>query len=206
MDRGRSGPEESTRKLTYLDFLGFPNDGLRHEIIDGVHVVSPSPATKHQRASIALSSALYQYFRAHPIGEVFPAPFDVLLSEYDIVEPDIVVVLDGQRHIVTDKNVQGTPAIVVEIVSPSTRRRDQGLKRRAYERTGVREYWLVDPDHASVTVWSRKCDATFQAATSKEAASTATLCRAAELTRADNDQLTSPLLPRFSVALAEIFK
>jgi Uma2 family endonuclease len=75
-------------------------------------------------------------------------PFDVVFSFHDVVEPDLVFVAPGQLDILTDKNIQGAPALVVEILSSSTRRRDEQLKRRLYERTGVREYWLVNPTAA----------------------------------------------------------
>ncbi len=127
-------------RLTYQDFLSFPDDGQRHELIDGEHYVTPSPATKHQRISRELLVALDLYLHQSGLGEVFYAPFDVVLSNYDVVEPDLLVVLDHQRDIVTEQHVRGAPAIVVEILSPGTRRRDQTIKRDLYARVGVREY------------------------------------------------------------------
>jgi Uma2 family endonuclease len=183
--------EASARKLTYDDFVNFPDDGLRHELIDGEHYVTPSPATKHQRVLGRLHGSLFPYFKAHPIGEVFLAPFDVVLSRFDVVEPDLLVVLANQSDIVTDKHVRGTPAIVVEILSPGTRRVDEGTKRELYERVGVREYWLVDPEHDAVAVYGRS--------------SSGTLVSGPELRKAD-DVLTSSLLPGWSLDIKTLFQ
>jgi len=180
----------SARKLTYEDFLSFPDDGQRHELIDGVHYVTPSPATRHQRVSRDLLVALATFLNATGIGEVFAAPFDVVFSNFDIVEPDLLVILADQSEIVTDKHVRGAPAIVVEILSPGTRRRDEGIKRRLYERSGVREYWVIDPDLDSIVVEHLGPDA----------------ARAAHpLEAAAGDALTSSLLPGFSLRLLDLF-
>ena len=79
--------------LTYADFVRFPDDGRRHELIGGVHYVTPSPATRHQRLVVRLIGAFYDYFAHHPVGEVFTAPFDTVLSEHDVVEPDLLIIL-----------------------------------------------------------------------------------------------------------------
>src|SRR5689334_23752760 len=117
--------ETSARKLTYDDFVNFPDDGQRHELIDGEHYVTPSPASKHQRVSGRLFGELYGFLKQTPIGEIFHAPFDVVLSRFDVVEPDLLIVLNGQSDLITEKHVRGAPAIVVEILSPGTRRVDE---------------------------------------------------------------------------------
>jgi Uma2 family endonuclease len=177
-------------KLTYDDFVNFPDDGQRHELIDGEHYVTPSPATIHQRLVGRLHLALGNWLQSHPIGEVFPAPFDVVLSPHDIVEPDLLVVLSDQSDIVTAAHVRGTPALVVEVLSPGTRRRDTGLKRRLYDRAGVREYWLVGPDDRTVTVWHRASDGSF----------------AADAPLRDADVISSAVLPGFSLGLHALFR
>ena len=145
----------SKPKLTYDDFLLFPNDGKRHELIDGEHFVTAAPSRRHQRVLGRLYLQIGGYLDAHPeIGEAFLAPFDVVLSYWDVVEPDLLFVAHDQ-DIVTPKNVQGPPALVVEIGSPSTRRLDQHLKRELFARTGVREYWIIDPDRNTITVHRR---------------------------------------------------
>ena len=128
----------SSTKLTYSDYLRFPDDRLRHEIIDGVHFVTPSPVTKHQRISSDLLYLLMQYLREHSIGEVFYAPFDVILSDFDVVVPDLVYLSRERARFLTSKNLQGPPDLVVEILSPGTKGRDRQIKKDLYERAGVR--------------------------------------------------------------------
>ena len=137
--------ERSSTKLTYADYVALPDDGLRHEIIDGEHYVTPAPVTRHQRISRNLLYLIQSYLETHPIGEVFCAPFDALLSEFDIVVPDLLYLSRERGRFLTEKNLQGPPDLVIEILSPSTRSRDERLKRDLYERVGVQEYWLVDP-------------------------------------------------------------
>lgn len=184
---------DQDRRLTYEDFLLFPDDGLRHEIIDGEHYVTPSPNMRHQELVGRLHLSLGTFLEDRPDrGRVFLSPFDVVFSFHDIVEPDLIFVAPDQMHILTDKNIQGTPALVVEILSPSTRKRDKRIKRRLYERTGVREYWLVDPELDTVTIDRRAADDSFP--------------RVAELTAQGCDTLTTPLLPDWSLTLPRLFR
>jgi Uma2 family endonuclease len=180
--------EHSTTKLTYADLALFPEDGLRHEIIDGEHYVTPSPTIRHQRISGRLFHLLQNYLDSHPIGEVFFAPFDALLSEFDVVEPDLGFISRERAGFITTKNVQGPPDLVIEILSPSTKSRDQRLKRDLYERAGVREYWLVDPDRNVIQVYHRQAEA-FSAPV--------------EFQR--TDVLTSPLFPGLELLLDHVF-
>jgi Uma2 family endonuclease len=147
--------QDSTTKLTYADYLRFPDDGLRHEIIDGEHYVTPSPATQHQRISRNLLHVIQTYLDDHPIGELFAAPFDALLSDFDIVVPDLLYLSNERARFLTSKNLQGPPDLVIEILSPSTRSRDMKLKRALYERVGVHEYWAVDPERNRVEIYRR---------------------------------------------------
>ena len=148
--------EHSSTKLTYEDYLQFPDDGLRHEIIGGEHFVTASPVTRHQRISLNLTYLIRSYLEDHPIGELLYAPVDVILSDTDIVIPDLVYVSrERASEIIKAKNLPGPPDLVVEILSPTTRPRDERLKRDLYERAGVQEYWLVDPDHDAVQVYRR---------------------------------------------------
>ena len=188
----RQATRTSARQLTYADYLSFPDDGQRHELIDGEHYVTPTPFIRHQRLISRLHVRLYSYFESHPIGESLLSPLAVVLSNHDVVEPDLLVVLNDQPEILTDKHVHGAPAIAVEVISKSTRRRDERLKRDLYERAGVREYWLVYPDRGVVRVCRRAADGTFQTDM--------------ELSAAMAESLTSPLLPGFSAALVELFR
>lgn len=142
--------ENSRTKLTYEDYVGFPDDLQRHEIIDGDHYVTPSPVSYHQLVSGDLFVGLYRPIQEAGRGKVISAPMDVLLSRVDIVQPDIIVILEGNTSIITEKNIQGAPDLVVEILSPSTSARDRNLKKALYERVGVREYWIVDLDNKRI--------------------------------------------------------
>ena len=182
------------RRLTYDDFLLFPEgDGLRHEIIDGEHYVTAAPNLRHQELVGRLHLTIGTFVEDRPErGRVFLSPFDVVFSFHDIVEPDLVFVAPDQFEILTDKNIQGTPALVVEILSPSTRKRDREIKRQLYDRAGVHEYWLVDPEQDVVTIHHRALDGSFP--------------QAARLTAKALDTLDSPLLPGWSRGLARLFR
>ena len=189
----RSPAARADMRLTYDDFVLFPDDGKRHEIIDGEHYVTPSPNVRHQVLVLRFAYELQHYCRSQPqAGQVFAAPLDVLLSPYDIVEPDLFVVTGDQAGILTEKNVQGPPALVIEVLSKSTRKRDAQTKRRLFERTGVREYWLVDPELDAVQVFRPTPEGR--------------LARVVELTAEDGDVLTTPLLPGCQIDLRELFR
>jgi len=147
-------PDPARVKLTYDDFLLFPDDGRRHELIDGEHYVTPSPNVRHQLILGNLYFLIRTWLEEHPVGRAFMAPLDVVFSNFDVVEPDLLFVSTQRAaDILTAKHVVGAPDIVVEIGSPSTRRRDETIKRRLYERSGVSEYWIVDPDLDVVRVY-----------------------------------------------------
>ncbi|MDP2053860.1 MAG: Uma2 family endonuclease, partial [Acidobacteriota bacterium] len=124
----------SQRRLTYADFRRFPNDGQRHELINGKHAVTPAPEIRHQELSIRLVLALGTFLEAHPIGLVLHAPLDCVFSFFDVVEPDLLVVTNDQRGILTKRNIRGAPALVIEILSPGSSARDKRTKRALYER------------------------------------------------------------------------
>lgn len=182
-------------RLTYADYALLPDDGRRHEVIDGDLLVTPAPNARHQKILFNLTLALGNFLRrapagAQPPGEVFLAPFDVLLTEFDIVQPDLLFLSAERRHLRTDQNLQGAPDLVVEILSPGTRRVDERVKRQLYERTGVQEYWIVDPEEETVQIF-REAEGAFG---EREV-----------LRRQDGAALTTSLLPGLSLALEEIF-
>lgn len=142
----------STTKLTYHDYLLLPDDGKRYEIIDGDLFVTPSPTTRHQLIVGRFLHHMMTYLETHPVGTVFTAPYDVVLSDTDIVEPDLLLVLHTGRAKITEKNVQGPPDMTLEVLSPGTAARDRDLKRKRYERFGVQEYWLVDPNQNTLEI------------------------------------------------------
>src|SRR4029453_1048148 len=124
-------------RLTYEDFLLFPDEGQRHELIDGVHYVTPSPNRRHQALLGRLHLAIGGFLaRNSNLGQVFLSPFDVVLSNHDVVEPDLLFIARDQETILTEQNVQGAPALVVEIFSPSTQKRDRTIKRALFDARG----------------------------------------------------------------------
>ena len=138
-------PGKPDVKFTFQDWLQTPEDGLRHEILDGDHVVTPSPNLHHQRISRRIHHQLYEQIELTGRGEVFYAPAGVRLSDEDVVEPDLFIVLAERSEIMLETHVDGAPDLVVEILSKSTGRRDRGIKKSRYARFGVPEYWIVDP-------------------------------------------------------------
>ena len=140
----------ATAKLTYQDYLNMDGDE-RYELIDGELILIPSPNQAHQTSSISLGSAMHFFSKANGLGIVLLAPFDVLLSDTDVVQPDILFVSNARAHIRTPDNMQGAPDLVVEILSPSSASRDWHEKFDLYSEHGVEEYWIVDP--ANRVVW-----------------------------------------------------
>ncbi len=181
------------RKWTYDDLLELPEDGKRHEIIDGEHFVMSSPVRRHQAILGRLHLAFGNFLANRPaLGQVYLSPFDVVFSRFDVVQPDLLFVADDQTDILTEKNVQGAPALVIEILSEGTRNHDEQTKRRLYARGGVREYWMVDTDGGVVTVYRR--------------VARGMLCRISRLTLRDHAVLTTPLLPEFELPLDRLFQ
>lgn len=142
----------SAYRLTYEDWLQFPDDGRLYELIDGELFVSPSPNVRHQRISRDLEVLLLMYLRRTGKGEVLYAPVGVRLGHDSVLEPDILVVLHEHAAQVGEQVIDGPPDLVVEVLSPGTARRDLGIKREKYRTSGVPEYWIVDPVHASIEV------------------------------------------------------
>ena len=140
-----------TTKLTYQDYARTP-EGEIWELIDGEKFMPPSPGAAHQRIDMRLGSRLHAFVDDRALGEVFSAPFDVVLSDLDVVQPDLLFVSNERSHIVTHANVRGAPDLVVEIRSPSTAGRDWTIKRDLYARYGVKEYWVVDPNERRIWV------------------------------------------------------
>jgi Uma2 family endonuclease len=138
--------------LTYEDLQRFPDDNLRRELIDGELIVTPAPATRHQRVVAYLVIELGLYARAHG-GEVLPAPYDVYFSETNVVEPDVLYVRPEHMDRFEKRFIRSAPDLVVEVPSPSTRRLELIRKRDLYERFGVPEYWFVDLDADRIEVY-----------------------------------------------------
>ena len=177
-------------KLTYEDYVLIPEDGKRHEIIDGEHHVTPAPNTRHQDVVMNLARVIGQFVHEHRLGRLYASPVDVVFSPTSIVQPDLVFVSSERTSIITRPNIQGAPDLVIEILSKGTRRKDEVVKHRLYEQFGVREYWLVDPDLETVRVY-RLTESGYSPP--------------ADLSKESNDRLTTPLLPSLELPLTEIF-
>lgn len=136
--------------MTLREYRLLPEDVLRHELLQGVLVREPAPTPKHQTLSRRLQFQLMAQLEVTGIADVFDAPIDVIIDERNVVQPDLVIVSRARSSIITERAIEGTPDVVVEILSKSTRSRDRRLKRQLYERFGVPEYWVVDPSRESV--------------------------------------------------------
>lgn len=175
-------------KLTVEHYRMTPDDE-RWELLDGELVaMAPSPTRAHQRVAFNLALQLRAYVEREGIGEVFVAPFDVVLSETNVVQPDVIFV-SNERNISTPDNIWGAPDLVVEVVSPSSIGRDWRTKLDLYDEHGVREYWLADPDAQRVWVMARGEN------TLEEVGN-----------YGSGDTLISPLLKDFAGNLAEVFE
>ena len=174
-------------RLTYADYLK-TSDDERCELLNGELVMPPAPSTGHQIVSMVLGSLLHKFVNERKLGTVVAAPTDVVLSDRDVVQPDILFVSNQKSHILTRENVQGAPDLVVEILSPATAERDRTLKLELYNKHGVQEYWLVDPEAKTIMVLLRG-ESSFEVAG----------------IFGEGQTLRLPTLPGFSVALVDVF-
>ena len=140
--------------LTYADYLKTSNDE-RYELLNGELVMPRAPLTGHQMISIALASRLYLYVNERGLGTVVTAPTDVVLSDTDVVQPDVLFVSSQRNHILTREYVRGAPDLVVEILSSAIAERDRTIKLDLYAQHGVKEYWMVDPEARTIKVLLR---------------------------------------------------
>ena len=142
-------------RVSYADLARWPDDGRRYELYDGEVYVIPSPLLIHQMVAASLYDALRNYVRAHG-GIVVFAPLDIVLTEHDVVQPDLLLFTRDREHLLALRTVTRVPPdLAIEILSKSTARNDRGRKRQLLARHGVREYWLVDPDAVTVEVYSQ---------------------------------------------------
>jgi len=182
--------ERPTVSFTYEDYLLIPEDGKRHELIDGEEYVSPAPKTRHQRIVFRLSGFLFAYLRRTGRGEALAAPVDVLFSETDVVQPDVLFISSERLGMIQEHGVVGAPDLVVEVLSEGSRRHDEVRKRKLYERYGIQEYWIVDPELETLKVYRMTASG---------------YVRQDELSREGGATLSSPLLPGFDLSLEELF-
>jgi Uma2 family endonuclease len=176
------------RKYTYEDYCQLP-EKVRAEVLDGELLMSPSPFRKHQEISREIEFRLCQWVETHPLGKVYNAPFDVVLSQYDIVQPDLLYISNERRSILTEANVQGAPDFVIEILSSGDKKRDTIKKKGIYEKYGVKEYWIVDPDTETISVFILEGEAFQEKGIYKR-----------------GQVIESFLLPGFTLVLEDVFK
>ena len=138
---------------TYEDYAQLP-EGAPYQLIDGELVMSPSPTPTHQRILRHLSVALHLFVKEHDLGEILFAPMDVYLSDIDTPQPDLLFIAKARLDIIGEKYIEGAPDLVMEILSPSTAYYDLKKKKRLYESSGVKEYWIVDPEAREIEVYT----------------------------------------------------
>ena len=178
-------------KYTYQDYLLFPDDGNRHEIIGGEHYVSPAPGRRHQKTVGNFHFHLRLFLEQNPLGEVLLAPLDVAISDWDVVQPDLLFLSRERSAIGQERGIFGAPDLVIEVLSDSTRTMDETTKLELYETAGVREYWMADPDAGTIQVYQFR---------------NGRLIPMAELSAAAGDRLETPLLPGLTLRLSQIFE
>jgi Uma2 family endonuclease len=174
-------------RFTYEDYARLPDD-RRYEVIDGELYLTPAPTPYHQIVKRRIEQRLLEHVEGHGLGEVLDAPCDVVLSRFDVLQPDIFFVSAGRLAVIGEKYISDAPDLVVEVLSPGTRKRDRILKSKRYARFGVTEMWIADPDKKTIEV---------HANTGKSFVRQAVY--------AGHDVLRSPLLPGLEIPLARVF-
>ena len=139
--------------LTYRDYAALPDDGRRYEIHDGELSVTPAPGRTHQHVVLRLGAALDAHVATHSLGEVYIAPFDVILAETTIVQPDIIFVANDRLAIFSERGAESAPTLAIEVLSPSTTRIDRSRKLQLYAHHAVPHYWIVDPERRVIEVY-----------------------------------------------------
>jgi Uma2 family endonuclease len=175
-------------KYTHADLLVMPEDGKRREILDGEMFVSPSPFLLHQLIVGRLVAALCRYLEQHPIGRVLLSLLDVIFSDHDVLEPDLIFLLNEHRAILQDW-IRGVPDLVIEVLSPSSISMDRGPKLKAYAHFGVPKYWIADPEAHAIEVYR-------QGAGGYESVA---VCGV-------HDSVRSPMLPESALPAEQVFE
>lgn len=174
-------------KFTYQDYLLTPED-KRYELIEGDLFMTPSPTWNHQTISTNLYEKLNDFVKKNKLGFVRFAPIDVVLSDEDVIQPDILFISHERKNRITKENVRGAPDLVVEIISPGTENRDKVIKKKLYGRYGAIEMWIVDSNVKTIELigWEGSQFKTLQ-------------------TFPQNSTFESPLLKDFCFPVKEIF-
>lgn len=176
------------KKYTYEDYLKTPED-KRYELIEGELIITPSPVPYHQRIVMNIGFRLDEFIKTYALGKVFIAPCDVYLDDENVLQPDVLFVSKDRKGIIGEKNIQGAPDLVVEVLSEGTAYRDIVKKKRLYAQFGVKGYWIADPMEKTVEVFVNK-DKVF----------------VVEKTYTQNDILESTLIGGLKIKLSDIFE
>ena len=174
--------------LTVENYKLLPETGPRYQLIQGDLYMALAPNRFHQEISRNLQFELHSYLKRNPIGKLFKAPFDVYLDEFNVFQPDIIIVLNERLEILTEEGAEGAPELVVEILSPKTRRLDLVNKKQEYARAGVKELWIIDPEPRTIEIHQ------FTSTGIEEIRQVV-----------EDDTLSSDLLPGFNLDVAAIF-
>lgn len=189
MDKKKDVDKLKEHGVTYDQYAEMPDDGQRYEVLDGMlELMSPGPSTPHQSVSRELQFLLMQSCRTDYI--LFHAPIDVILSDTNVVQPDILLIHRSREHIIAKRGIEGSPDLVVEILSPGSRRRDKVRKFTIYAAHGVPEYWVVDAESRTLEQFRLGDDGRYG------------LIQLFE----DQDTVTSALVPCASFRLEELFR
>jgi Uma2 family endonuclease len=140
-------------RVGYADLERFPEDGRRYEIYDGEVFVVPAPLARHQLVQHRIVDIVYRYAAEHG-GFAVGSPIDIVFSDFDVLQPDVIYFSADRANLVDiDRVIRHAPDLCVEVLSPSTAATDRGRKMQVFARSGVREYWIVDPAAASIEIY-----------------------------------------------------
>ncbi len=134
----------ANRKISFDEFINLPYDGLGHQLIKGVHIITPTPSVLHQSLTTVLSHILASFFDKKALGKLIGASIPVKFSEDDCIIPDLVYLDEEELNKQKDQYIDGSPSLIIEILSPSSRFKDYVEKRKLAEKYGVQEYWVVN--------------------------------------------------------------
>lgn len=140
---------------TYDDYARLPNDGWKYEVMRGELFMSPAPSPRHQRIALLLAMQMERFANQNRLGEVYVSPIDLILPQRlgTPVQPDILFIPADDLSMIGETTIDGVPALVVEILSPSNWMDDRRTKFSVYAEAGIREYWIVDPKATTVEVY-----------------------------------------------------
>jgi len=144
--------EKTKKQYTYEDYEKLP-EGAPYQLIGGELIMTPSPVPYHQIVSRRIEFELLKFVEDRKLGEVIDAPMDVYLSETETYQPDIIFISNERMNIIGEKKIESAPDLVIEILSESTAYYDLRHKKRVYEKSGVKEYWIADPMEKSIEVY-----------------------------------------------------